>query len=937
MKRIDLLKTLFFLLPALVLSGACGNEPEQEEPLPFEEDGPDSDGDEDGGDHADGDGVADGGDGDGPVDGVGDNCPAISNPDQRDRDRDEVGDACDWLPYFYDPSNPQGDDVPILREETGPPNGTFQEARDGWQIQVPFRLEGALSAPGEIDHYAIEIDGPTTLLVHMEPLGGSIWPGLIFVGDEPSNEGYQAVVLADNSGEEVVQDVHLPYRGRYIVAVSDFRTLTSQGQSGGANFGYRLSLSSPPLPEPEVISLPAPRVVTTYDREIYRFQLEVTGRDALRVIATGASRNQNSILLPGIQIFDTHDHRLLAHTIQEQIPEGTTRNELNLKLGDEVETVDILVFSHLGLGVNDLLIEMEFRDQLQDLERIDDPRDSRGDHLLWVTPGAELRGAIDPPRLISDTQLRADRDYFLVAGQRGDFLEIEVAPAPGSLVIPEIEVGTYFFSPSFEFFSSWHRSRLATERGQTSRLSALVTGRYDGELAISIVHRGNATVAPVGGPQYGYELSVRRAAIPAADQGLTFPARIPVALASGEQGVFAISLQGGSFYQIDFPGNFSRQLQLVDPDTFEVLEESQSSIRYMPPESRDYLLLVRDSFGSAIPASAGLEIRVEALQIDAPQVAVPLRTTGELTSSGEWFRVQLAAEDHHLIHLLSSTGEELRYDLFDSLTMETLLENRTGLTLFETMNRGEVLLRIVGPQSGVDYGLFVGPFSPSIYDDQVDALIEGGVEPVIYSLPDQSSGLLFVEVESPAFLEIEAQIWNADRERVSGLGSSSRVGAAGQDGERYIALIPKGFEVQSYTFSFSIDQYSAEEAQALADTEATRDNPHLHSGVLGIYRGTLSPTLSRRRIELDLNAGDVLDLFAMAAPGTNPNDLDPDLELYDPNGVRVDWDWSSGEGNFPILPDTEINQTGRWAVELNLWNSNSSGTGEFLLYLLVHE
>lgn len=41
-------------------------------------------------------------DGDGVRDGV-DNCPAIKNPDQVDRDQDRLGDVCDQAPNVYDP------------------------------------------------------------------------------------------------------------------------------------------------------------------------------------------------------------------------------------------------------------------------------------------------------------------------------------------------------------------------------------------------------------------------------------------------------------------------------------------------------------------------------------------------------------------------------------------------------------------------------------------------------------------------------------------------------------------------------------------------------------------------------------------------------------------------------------------------------------------
>lgn len=567
----------------------------------------------------------------GPVDGEGDNCPEISNPDQTDRSRDGVGDACAHFPFYHDPSNPEH--VQILRQWDGMPADNFSDARDHWTLELPFMVEGVIGEPIEdpevgsvdpnIDHYAIETDGPTTLLIHIEP-DPALWPVLVVASDALAEmPEHETVVVAPNRGEEEVRDVHLPVAGRYYIAVSDFENLTGGSPTGGADYGYRLSVSSPPLPEAQSIALPAPRQVASYERrEAAVFSVDVAGEDAIKVAASGAPRNQNSFVLPAIDILDADTGQTLAFTTNRQANQDSLRNELTAKLGDRVERVEVVVEGHTSLGDNDLVVDIDVFDKPEHLASFDDPRQEREDHLLWVEPDTEIASEIGPPRPVGDTTLEADEDYFLHMAEPGQLIRVVADPDEDSLLAPEIALGE--MHPSW--FNSWHQVRGGLEPGQAAAFTKLMTTDRWRDAAIRVVHRGNAASSlPVGGPKYGYRFAIETLDIDEATQRIdALPATVPVELDPGQQGLYDFPLEAGHRYHVDYDGPFGAQLDLIDTETWEIVETTREPISFVHRPDQDLIFGVRDRFGHGVDVEDGLEIAITEgvgpVAVDAPRV-----------------------------------------------------------------------------------------------------------------------------------------------------------------------------------------------------------------------------------------------------------------------------------------------------------------------------
>lgn len=527
-----------------------------------------------------------------------------------DRDRDGVIDRCDHHPFYYDPQNPEELEYLNVREDSS--GDGLEDGPVDVEVALPFAVEGAILEVDGVDFYRFELDEPGTVLIHLEGMTQAIWPAVIFIGDGPTTDGYQAAILGDGNGAEVVQDVHLPLPGRYVVAVSDFRNVSENPSVGGPDYRYRLAVSAPPLPAAEALSLPAPRQIVTYRREPVLFSVDVSGEDALHVNVTATPKDSNSLLLPSIQVRDGDTGQMLAFTLEEQVEVDRLQNELTVKIGPDIERVEVLLDAHLIIGRNDLVVDIGAISQPRDLETYQEPRDSRRDHLLWMTAGAEVEAEIGPPKRLSETSLAGDEDYFLVYAERGQVFEVIVEPINGSLLAPEIEFGEFWLFSGSDYFFPWHELWGVGQRGEASRLAALITADRQGELGVLVRHSDNYFNAlPVGGPRYEYRLTIQEREDPA-ELVEELPARLPVILEEGDQALFEVLLRGGRSYRFEYNGDWSHPLQVINGEGWVVEHEVQEEAQIVEvDEDRRYFLGVRDSMGWEIVAEDEVFITIE--------------------------------------------------------------------------------------------------------------------------------------------------------------------------------------------------------------------------------------------------------------------------------------------------------------------------------------
>ncbi|MFU8806978.1 MAG: thrombospondin type 3 repeat-containing protein, partial [Bradymonadaceae bacterium] len=445
----------------------CGSSEVEDEPLIIIEDdasfGPDTDHDGQAndvdagplGDTDDAEIVPQPGPGDRDGDGVPDdedNCPDIFNPDQADRDRDGLGDVCDDYPNIYDPSNPS--ELLITEEDPNLPNDSSTQG-ESYGLSLPFIIEGGLepasSAGGDLDYYSFEIDEPTALLVHLEARGTSYWPAAIVHGYDWRNGNVQSVVVGSASGQGAVRDIFLPVPGRYSILVTDLRNLTNQPNVGGPAYDYRVSVSEVPLPDAVSLSSSGPPHSFEHLHELRVLEVDVSGQNAIVVEARGVARDSQSALLPAVAVMDKANGSVLAYTVGGQVDEASLRVELSTMLSGQ-DTVLVIADHVQAQGRNDMLVDVSMPVITEDLETLQVARDQRDDDLLWLVPGAGVEGVIGPPRLLSDTQLMPDTDYFLFTVRRGESYRVRVEPVGTSPVLPRVEAGIYIYDGFSSFF-----------------------------------------------------------------------------------------------------------------------------------------------------------------------------------------------------------------------------------------------------------------------------------------------------------------------------------------------------------------------------------------------------------------------------------------------------------------------------------------------------
>jgi hypothetical protein len=622
-----------------------------------------------------------------------DNCPDDYNPDQADRDRDGIGDVCDHYPYIFEPTNPS--ERPVLVEDPALSNDSA-EAGESYGLRLPFILEGGLSplsaGQGDLDFYSFEIDEPTAILVHIEALGASLQPAAIVFGYDWRNGNVQSVVVGAASGQPVDRDIFLPVAGRYSIVVTDLRNLTSQPDVGGANYGYRLSVSEVPLPQPR--RLPSGAALPSFENDdaLKVIAVDVTDRDRVTVSATGVGRNAQSGLLPAVALLDAADGRVLSYSIGGEIEDASPRVTLATALAGQQE-VHVVVDYLQAIGSNDTVLEVTTSTVSDDLETFQQPRDERSSGLLWLAPLARVEGVIGPPRAVSATQVVSDTDYFLFHARRGEVYRVRAAPVAGSPVQPRIEVGTFLDDGYSSFFLTNHVAPAPETSGQAGEVIYFVNATEDGEAAIRLRHGPNTAVGAIaeGGPGYRYEISVEPIAFAPEVMG-SLPAARALEIPAGGTAIVSFEAEAGDLITISHD-SWRFDGRVTARDGWRQVGQSFGNMSLLIQEDGEYWFDLRDFSGLATTAPINVQIdRTAVTVLDA----LPGRASGVLATESDAVAYQFDVRAGQRLDLRASSGRDflMMMEVLDRGTGNVLRSTSSGEAQLEVFADGTYLVRL---------------------------------------------------------------------------------------------------------------------------------------------------------------------------------------------------------------------------------------------------
>lgn len=363
-----------------------------------------------------------------------DNCPNVTNPEQRDRDHDGIGDSCDSCPAT--PNNGQNGQV----SQEGCEIVTEAEPNDEASAAMPIVLvpedrllevRGAIEAPDAAgqayDRFALMLPARTMIRVRVArtSLDSLLEPAFIVTGGSyESPRGADGLFIAE-------RDIYVSTAGTYEIAVADRRGAFGVTPDGDDAFGYALSIRVVPF---EIVTVAPP-----LDRQLFWLgpagsvrvlESDVAAAPRLRLATQTTFGLGGDEGLDPILVLETENGATVVEN--DNLGDGYRDARIIAPINTAQRIRIVLDYGRL-YGGTDLNVRLTFDQPADGIEL--EPNDLVSLATPLIFPG-ETVGDIDRPRPNGP-----DVDFWTFNGVAGQIAALHVLLGNASQLDPYISVG----------------------------------------------------------------------------------------------------------------------------------------------------------------------------------------------------------------------------------------------------------------------------------------------------------------------------------------------------------------------------------------------------------------------------------------------------------------------------------------------------------------